>query len=68
MPELLQVDITNVNIGGGIKVSNLSYPNLELLDPGQSMVVGVASSRVTAKGMEVTEQAAPSAESATETA
>ncbi len=57
MPELLTVDITNLNIGSVIKVSELSYTNLELLDQAQSMVVGVASSRVAAKGMDIPEGA-----------
>jgi large subunit ribosomal protein L25 len=51
MPEFLAIDITKIEIGSVIKVSDLSFDNLELLDPAQSMVVGVVSSRL-AKGMD----------------
>lgn len=75
MPEVLEIDITKVNIGGVIKVADLNYENLELLDVAQSMVVGIAASRLSAKGgtgeiegeegaesEESTEEAAPAAE------
>lgn len=48
MPEILDIDITNLNIGDVVKVSDLKFDNLELLDPAQSMVVGVVTSRVAA--------------------
>jgi large subunit ribosomal protein L25 len=51
LPETLDIDITDVNIGKFLKVGDLKYPNLELLDPARDMVVGVATSRI-AKGME----------------
>ena len=51
LPETLVIDITDVNIGKFLKVADLNYPNLELLDPARAMVVGVATSRI-AKGME----------------
>jgi large subunit ribosomal protein L25 len=57
LPESLTIDITDLEIGKFIKVSDLKYDNLELLDPGRAMVVGVSTSRV-AKGMEI-EEAAP---------
>jgi len=50
LPDRLEVDITKVNIGDVVKVGDLSYPNLELLDPTRSMVFSVASSRVAVKG------------------
>jgi large subunit ribosomal protein L25 len=53
MPEILSIDITELNIGNAIKVEDLSFPNVELLDPAQALVVGIVSSRVTAKGMEL---------------
>jgi len=55
MPEFLSIDITDINIGSVIKIGDLSYDSLELLDPKQSMVVGVVSSRLS-KGMEEGEQ------------
>lgn len=57
MPEVLDIDITELNIGSSIKVGNLKYNNIELVDPAQAMVVGVVSSRVAAKGMAPTEEA-----------
>lgn len=50
-PDYLDVDITNVDIGQTIKVGELSYENLQILDPLRSMVAAVVSSRLVAKGM-----------------
>lgn len=55
MPDTLEIDITKLNIGQVIKIGDLNFENLEILDPAQAMVVGVVSSRVAAKGMEITE-------------
>lgn len=51
LPDTLKVDITNINIGDSVKVKDLSYDNLTLLDPLSSLVVAVMSSRLAAKGM-----------------
>lgn len=51
LPDILKIDITDLDIGDSFKVGDLSYENLTLLDPHRSMVVGIASSRL-AKGME----------------
>jgi large subunit ribosomal protein L25 len=51
LPEVCDIDITNIKIGSSIKVADLKYNKIELLDPAQLMVVGVVSSRVAAKGM-----------------
>jgi large subunit ribosomal protein L25 len=58
LPEILEIDMTNVDISHVVKVGDLSYPNIELLDPAHSMVVSVISSRL-AKGMEEGVVAAP---------
>lgn len=58
LPDRLEVDITNVDIGDVIKVGDLSYENLEILDPHRSMVYAIVSSRVAAKGMTVDEPTA----------
>ncbi len=50
LPESLVIDITKLKIGDSLKVSQLSYENVELLDAGQAMVVGIATSRLAAKG------------------
>lgn len=64
LPDHLDIDITNVNIADVIKVGDLNYPDLEILDPQRSMVVSVVSSRVAMKGMAVPEEAAEGAEAA----
>jgi len=56
LPDHLEVDVTDIEIGQVVKVGDLSYPKLELLDPHRSMVVSVISSRLAAKGMEVGEE------------
>ena len=55
IPEFLEVDITELGIGDSYKVRDLSFDNLEILDPSQALVLGVVSSRVAAKGMEIEE-------------
>ena len=57
MPDVLEIDITELNIGDSFKVRDLKYNDLELLDPPQSMIVGVISSRIAAKGMTVVTEA-----------
>ncbi len=54
-PDTLEIDITDVNIGDVIKVGDLSYDDLEILDPVRSMIYSIVSSRVSAKGMELGE-------------
>ena len=62
LPETLDIDITNADIGDVIKVGDLSYEGLEVLDPPRSMIYSIVSSRVSMKGMELTEPGAPVAE------
>jgi large subunit ribosomal protein L25 len=54
LPDALDIDVTDVSIGDVIKVGDLSYDNLEILDPSRSMIFAVVSSRVS-KGMEMGE-------------
>lgn len=49
LPESLPVDITTLEIGDVIKVEDLSFDKLQLLDPQRSMVVSILSSRVAVK-------------------
>jgi large subunit ribosomal protein L25 len=51
LPDALDLDVTNVEIGDVIKIGDLSYKNLEILDPARSMIYSVVSSRVSMKGM-----------------
>jgi large subunit ribosomal protein L25 len=57
LPETLPIDITNLKIHDSIKVGDLSYDKIELLDPKKSLVLTIATSRVAAKTDE--EAAAP---------
>ncbi len=51
MPDRLEIDLTDLNIGESMKIGDLVYDNLEILDPPRAMVVGVVSSRLIAKGL-----------------
>ena len=51
MPDRLEIDLSDLDIGDSLKVGDLSYDNLEILDPPRAMVVGVVSSRLVAKGL-----------------
>jgi large subunit ribosomal protein L25 len=53
LPDRLVIDISEVNIGDVIKVGDMDYPNLEILDPKRSMVYAIVSSRIAMKGMEL---------------
>ncbi len=66
LPDALDLDITNVEIGDVVKIGDLSYENLEVLDPARSMVYSVVSSRVSMKGMEIEEPEAEGEEGAGE--
>jgi large subunit ribosomal protein L25 len=66
LPEHLTLDITNLKIHEGIKVGELSFDKIELLDPKKSMVLTIATSRVAAKSEE--EVAAEAATEATNAA
>ena len=62
MPDRLEVDISDVDISEVIKIGDLSYENLEILDPHRSMIVSVVSSRVALKGMVIEEETEEGAE------
>jgi len=49
LPEFLPVDITNLKIHDGVKVGDLSYDKIELLDHKKSLVLTIATSRVAQK-------------------
>jgi len=66
LPEHLTIDITNLKIHEGIKVGDLTFDKIELLDPKKSMVLTIATSRVAAKSEE--EVAAEAATEATNAA
>jgi large subunit ribosomal protein L25 len=45
LPEAITVDITNLNIGDGVRVKDLQYPGLKFHAPAASEVVGVKMAR-----------------------
>jgi large subunit ribosomal protein L25 len=53
LPDALDLDISKVDIGDVVKIGDLSYPNLEIMDPMRSMIYSVVSSRVSMRGMEI---------------
>lgn len=67
IPEFLPIDITNVKIHHSVKVGDLSYDKIEILDPKITTILSVATSRVVAQEEEVAakpaegEAAAPAA-------
>ena len=63
LPDTLEIDVTDVAIGDVIKIGDLSYDNLEILDPAQSMIFAIVSSRIS-KGMEMGEAEAEAEEAA----
>ena len=52
IPDHLDIDMTDLDIGDFLKIGDLEYDNLDILDPSRAMVVGVVSSRLVAKGMQ----------------
>jgi large subunit ribosomal protein L25 len=55
LPDFVEVDITDLDIGESIKVGELVIENLTMLDPHRSMIIAVVSSRLS-KGMEAGEE------------
>lgn len=64
IPEFLPIDITNLKIHHSVKVADLSFDKIELVDPKITTILSVATSRVVQKseGEEVAGTAAPAAE------
>ncbi|MCJ7821158.1 MAG: 50S ribosomal protein L25/general stress protein Ctc, partial [Bacteroidales bacterium] len=48
-PEHLDIDISNLEIGQSLKIGDLSYDNLLIMENKKSMIVAVATSRVVQK-------------------
>jgi large subunit ribosomal protein L25 len=67
LPDVLEIDITDIEIGEVIKIGDLTYDNLEILDPSRSMIFAVVSSRIS-KGMEMGEEEATAEAEAAEAA
>ncbi len=65
IPEFIEVDISNLDIGDSIHIHEISLPGIKLLDPPDVAVVGVTPPE---KEEKVEEVAAPVAEEAAEPA
>ncbi len=50
LPDMLTIDVTKIGLAESIKVRDLKFDNLELLDPKSAVVISVKLTRV-AKGM-----------------
>ena len=64
IPDEITVDITNVKINHSVKVGDLSFDKLELLDPRITTILTVATSRVAQKAEEAETPGAEAAETA----
>jgi large subunit ribosomal protein L25 len=64
LPDELTIDISDLDIGGAVLTSDLTYDAVEILEPARSLVVGVVSARAAAKGMVDTTEGATPAEGA----
>jgi large subunit ribosomal protein L25 len=53
IPEFLPIDVTELKIHESIKVSDLSFDKIEMMDPKKSMVLTIATSRVAQKEEEI---------------
>lgn len=62
LPEFLNIDISKLKIHESIKVGDLAFDKIELLDPRKDMVVGIATSRVAQKTEGTTEASSEAAE------
>ncbi len=49
IPPTIEVNVSKLDVGQGIKVSDIKVEGLEFIDPKQTLVVNIAASRSTAK-------------------
>ena len=45
LPDILQIDITEIGVGESIKVGELDFPNIQLLDPPNLVIASVKLTR-----------------------
>jgi len=55
MPDFITIDISKLDIGNSVKVCDLTYDNLEFLDPSNTVVVGVIVTRASATTVDATQ-------------
>lgn len=63
LPDHLTIDISSLGIGQSVKIGDLNYENLEIIDNKRAMIVSIDVSRLSLKEEEA---AAPGAEAAAE--
>jgi large subunit ribosomal protein L25 len=63
MPNELEIDISNLNLGDSVKVKDLKFKNIEILDQQTATIVSISRTRISDEPAEVTPEA-PAAESA----
>jgi large subunit ribosomal protein L25 len=66
IPDQIEVNITKLDIGDSIKISDLKLENIEFLDPKNAMVITVRTARVILTEEEEEEEAAEAAAEAAE--
>jgi large subunit ribosomal protein L25 len=55
LPDNLDIDISNLDVGDSIKIEELEYDKLKFLDSRSSMIVSVISSRAAMAAMALPE-------------
>ena len=62
LPDFIDIDISNLDLGNIMKVRDITYHNLEFLEPPGSEVVGVKTARGAGMGLDEDEEKAEGAE------
>ena len=57
IPEILEIDVTNLNLGKAIKVADLSFDGLEIATPAQVVVCSVKATRASRSAAAAAENA-----------
>lgn len=61
LPDTIDINIENLNIGQSIRIKDLNLPGVQFLDTENMVIVGVRTTRNVAAGAEGTASAAPAA-------
>ncbi|MFH1295867.1 MAG: 50S ribosomal protein L25/general stress protein Ctc [Bacteroidota bacterium] len=61
LPDFIEINIADLDIGDSIKISDLHRDNIEFLDAARNMVVGVRSARTVVEAVEEAEEGAEGA-------
>ncbi len=61
LPDYLEVDISGLEIDDNVHIGDLSFDNLEIMDPGEAMIVTIISPKRLEKALEEAEAAAEEA-------